>query len=116
MKFAENLKLTGNKLVDIKVHIVESNLLGKMLMVMEVVEVEASSLIDGSNMMGYRMVHMFVDTYLDIVLAFVFVVFVVHSIVGHMKVHKSLDKIHHKSLVLELVCSSLSFALVSFYS
>lgn len=86
------MKMIGNMLVDIVVHIVEHNLLDMMVVVVEVVVAETSSLIVAYNMLECKKVHKLMDIVLDIVLAFATVVSAEYNILNHTKGHSYQDK------------------------
>jgi len=86
------MKMIDNMLVDTVVHIVEHNQLDMMVVVVEVVLVEPSSLIVAYNMLEYMKVHKLMDIVLYIVQAFVTVVFVECNILDHTMVHNYQDK------------------------
>lgn len=104
------MKMIDNMLVDTVVHIVEHNQLDMMVVVVEVVLVEPSSLIVAYNMLEYMKVHKLMDIVLNIVQAFVTVVFVECNILDHTMVHNYQDKNPHISLVSSV--EQFSIALV----
>ena len=104
--------MIDNMLVDTVVHIVEHNQLDMMVVVVEVAVAEPSSLIVAYNMLECMKVHKLMGIALDIVQAFVAVVFVECNILDHTMVHNYQDKNPHISLVSPVEHFSIAFVVL----